>query len=388
MSIITAIRVSRAPFTGLAVVGLYWGTMAAMMPVIKAQSGASDGVFGLALLGTAIAGMMTTYFAPKLAEKLGRYLLTVLALAIAVAMQMLPLVSEPWHVFPMLFSLGLIMTTLDISSNMRISQLEERHGLHLMNINHAMFSLCFGGAAFFVAYLRQAGLGLGQVMPLMGVVIALAAMFTWEGAAWRPVEKGEGEDAPPSSLPWLVILMTSVMLFVSFIGENTIEAWSALFIERVLGGAPGEGGFGPSTLGFVMFFFRLIGQVTTEKLGEERVVFVSGVLGVIGLAVLATAPVQSQAILGIGITAVGMAVIVPTANSLLGKMVHREQRALAISRAWLIGFSGFFVGPALIGFLSELFNLRVAFACVAVLVSAIIPAVMVMHNQRKAMKQG
>jgi MFS family permease len=132
-----------------------------------------------------------------------------------------------------------------------------------------------------------------------------------------------------------------------------------------------------------MAFFRLIGQVTTEKLGEERVVFASGVLGMIGLAVLASAPDQGQAIAGIGITAIGMAVIVPTANSLLGKMVHREQRALAISRAWLFGFSGFFVGPALIGFVSELFNLRVAFACVAVLVSAIIPAVMVMHRHRK-----
>ncbi|MEJ2035194.1 MAG: MFS transporter [Maritimibacter sp.] len=310
-------------------------------------------------------------------------MLTAAALGIALAMQMTIFVSQTWQVLPMMVVMGLIMTTLDIGSNMRISQLEERHGLHLMNVNHAMFSLCFGGAALFVAYLRQYGLGRAQVMPLMAVVIVLASLFTWEGAGWRPVEKGEGAEAPPTSLPWLVVLMTSVMLFVSFIGENTIEAWSALFIERTLGGAPGEGGFGPSTLGFVMFFFRLIGQVTTERLGEERVVFASGVLGVIGLLVLATAPVQSQAIVGIAITAVGMAVIVPTANSLLGKMVHREQRALAISRAWLIGFSGFFVGPALIGFLSELFSLRVAFACVSVLVASIIPAVIVIHGQRK-----
>ncbi|MEJ1990657.1 MAG: MFS transporter [Maritimibacter sp.] len=383
MSVFTAIRVSRAPFAGLGIVGLYWGTMAAMMPVIKAQAGASDAAFGLALLGTAVAGMATTYIGPFLAEKLGRFLLTAAALGIALAMQMTIFVSQTWQVLPMMVVMGLIMTTLDIGSNMRISQLEERHGLHLMNVNHAMFSLCFGGAALFVAYLRQYGLGLAQVMPLMAVVIVLASLFTWEGAGWRPVEKGEGAEAPPTSLPWLVVLMTSVMLFVSFIGENTIEAWSALFIERTLGGAPGEGGFGPSTLGFVMFFFRLIGQVTTERLGEERVVFASGVLGVIGLLVLATAPVQSQAIVGIAITAVGMAVIVPTANSLLGKMVHREQRALAISRAWLIGFSGFFVGPALIGFLSELFSLRVAFACVSVLVASIIPAVIVIHGQRK-----
>ncbi len=384
MSVIKAIRTSRAPFAGLGVVGLYWGTLAAMMPAIKAQAHASDRLLGMALLGSAIGGMVAMYFAPRVAEKLGRYQLPIMAALVILALQMPLLATNPTRIFVMMVVLGVMTASLDIGSNMRISQLEERHGLHLMNVNHAMFSLCFGGSALFVAYLRRAGLDMEVVLPLMGVVIAALALFTWEGAAWRPVEKGAEDDAPPSRLPMIFIAMTAVMLFVSFVGENAIEAWSALFIERTLGGLPGEGGFGPSTLGFVMAFFRLIGQVTTERLGEERMVFASGVLGVIGLLVLATAPAQTQAIVGIAITAIGMAVIVPTANSLLGKMVHREQRGLAISRAWMIGFSGYFIGPSMIGFVSQAFGLRIAFVCVAVLVSAIIPAVMVIHSQRRA----
>jgi MFS family permease len=77
-----------------------------------------------------------------------------------------------------------------------------------------------------------------------------------------------------------------------------------------------------------------------------------------------------------------MAVIVPTANSLLGKLVHREQRAIAISRAWMFGFTGFFIGPALIGFVSEHWGLRVAFAVVAALVATIIPAVIAVKARR------
>jgi MFS family permease len=97
---------------------------------------------------------------------------------------------------------------------------------------------------------------------------------------------------------------------------------------------------------------------------------------------MACAPTQTVALLGIGISAIGMAVIVPTANSLLGKLVHRDHRAIAISRAWMFGFTGFFIGPALIGFVSEHWGLRVAFVVVAVLVATIIPAVLAVKARR------
>ncbi|ALI55344.1 MFS transporter [Celeribacter marinus] len=384
MSLITAVRVSRAPFMALGAIGVYWGTLAAMVPAIKAQTQASDAQFGLALLGAAIGGMVAMYLAPRISLALGRYILPLLVAVMFVAMQMPAFAHSVPALFVVLVALGATISSLDINANMRLSQLEERHGMHLMNINHAMFSLCFGVAALFVAGLRQAGWSVGQVFPLMGVAVVIMGVMTWEGRNWRPVDPEPEGAVTPTELPWLYIILTGVMLFVSFVGENATEAWSALFIERELGGAVGHGGFGPSTLGFVMAAFRLLGQVTTEKLGEERVVFWSGVLGVIGSLVIASAQSQGVVLVGIGITAIGMAVIVPTANSLLGKLVHRQQRAIAISRAWLIGFTGYFIGPSLIGFVSQGFGLRVAFVCVAIMVAFIIPAVVTIKSRRAA----
>ena len=384
MSVVHAIKVSRAPFFGLGAIGIYWGTFAAMVPVIKTQAGATDGQLGLALLGASVGGIIAMYLAPRLTQLLGRFMLPVALVAMVLAMQMPIFVSSPMTLFPVLAALGVTISSLDINANIRISQLEERHGIHLMNINHAMFSLCFGSAAFIVAILRQDGWTIAQVFPMMGAVALIMGAPVWEGKGWRAVDpEPEGTDIP-AKLPWLFIILTGVMLFVSFVGENATEAWSALFIERELGGAAGEGGFGPSTLGFVMALFRALGQVTTEKLGEERVVFWSGVLGVIGSLVIAGAQSQGVVLLGIAITAVGMAVIVPTANSLLGKVVHRQQRAVAISRAWMIGFSGYFIGPSLIGLISQQWGLRVAFLLVALMVSMIIPAVVTIKARRAA----
>ncbi|MBU2934613.1 MULTISPECIES: MFS transporter [Pacificibacter] len=383
MSILKAVKVSRAPFFGLGIVGLYWGTFSAMVPELKAQVGASDAQLGWALMTAAIGGMAAMFLAPKVAKALGKYQLPVLAVLLALLSQLPVFAHSLPFMFVMMVVLGAGVSGFDITSNMRLSELEERHGLHLMNVNHAMFSLCFGLSALAVGWMRQSGMGIAEVFPLMGGVLLLVSLLTWE-KNWKPMHKDEGDAAAPASLPWFFILTVSVMLFVSFVGENATESWSALFIERELGGAVGHGSFGPTTLGLVMFTVRLLGQVFTEKLGEKRVVLWSGVFGVIGSLVMALASTQTVALLGIGISAVGMAVIVPTANSLLGKLVHREQRAIAMSRAWMFGFSGFFIGPALIGFVSQHWGLRVAFVIVAGLVATIIPAVLMIKSKRAA----
>ncbi|RPE67352.1 fucose permease [Pacificibacter maritimus] len=381
MSIIKAIHASRAPFFGLGCVGIYWGCFAAMVPDIKAQTGASDSQFGLALMGAAVGGMVAMFMAPKLSKSLGKFLLPVLALVLAILMQFPIFAQSLLSLFTFLIIMGAGVASFDICTNMRLSELEERHSLHLMNANHAMFSLCFGLSALIGGGLRQVGLEPSQIFPTMGGVLLVMSVFTWE-RNWQPVEADASAKPVPKRLPWFFILLVAVMLFVSFLGENSIESWSALFLERELGSAPGEGSFGPTTLGLVMCVIRLLGQVFTEKLGEERIVFWSGILGMLGATVIALAPTQTIALIGIGLCATGMAVIVPTANSLLGKLVHREQRAIAISRAWLFGFTGFFVGPALIGFVSDLWGLRVAFAVVAILIAVIIPAVIAVQMRR------
>lgn len=381
MSIIKAVQVSRAPLIGLGIVGLYWGAFSAMVPELKAQVGASDAQFGWALMGAAVGGVASMFVAPKVSKALGKFLVPAFSLLMALLVQLPIFADSISFMFVMMIALGAGVSSLDINVNMRLSELEERHGLHLMNVNHAMFSLCFGLSALVVGWMRQSGFGMGEVFPIIGILLLLAAVLTWE-KDWEPVHVHMDTSPAPASLPWFFILMVAVMLFVSFLGENATESWSALFIERELGGAVGHGSFGPTTLGFVMCAVRLLGQVFTERLGEERIVIWSGVFGVIGSVVMAGAPNQSVALVGIGISAIGMAVIVPTANSLLGKLVHREQRAIAISRAWMIGFSGFFVGPALIGFISGQWGLRVAFLVVAVMVAAIIPAVFAIKNRR------
>ncbi len=110
--------------------------------------------------------------------------------------------------------------------------------------------------------------------------LGLAAAM-WEGRGRLAAPEPDARPTPgASATPWLAILLTAVILFAGFVGENATEAWSALHIERTLGGAAGEGSFGPFMLGLTMAVGRFSGQFVADRLGEARLILWSAVLGI------------------------------------------------------------------------------------------------------------
>jgi len=373
MALIEAVKVSRAPMLTLAAVGVFWGGLAGLMPDIKAALGASDAAMGAALIMPAIGSTIAMGLAPRLGRVLGTLALPLAGLGIVAAffLPVLPARIEAYGA--VLFLAGAVVAFADMTANVRIAQLEARRGLHLQNVNHAMFSLAFGLTAFAVGLARGAGAAYTQVLPLLSLVALAAVLAGWDRRALPPLEVDDSHKG--ATPPWATVVLAGAVLFAGFIGENATEAWSALHIERTLGGPPGEGSFGPATLGLVMAVGRFSGQLLASRLGEVRLILGSALLGVIGALMLALAPSQAAAIAGVAVLGAGMAVIVPSTNSILSRAVSDAARPIAISRAWMAGMVGFFIGPSMMGGLAELWNLRVSFAAVALIVALIVPAV-------------
>lgn len=382
MAFLRALRLSRAPAAGMGAVGLLWGALAALMPDIKATVDASDAQLGLALLCAAVGAMVSMLLAPWVGRRLGQAALPVLGIVLAMG-SLPPMWAGSVAALALaMLGVGLTVSMLDISVNVRVSTLEARHGLHLMNLNHAMFSFVFAATAFLTGVARAAGFGPDAVMPVVALIAVGFACLMWPSAATS--EPADDDIRIPRRPPWGAILLTGLVLFAAFIGENATEAWSALHIERTLGAAPGEGSFGPATLGLVMGLGRLSGQFVATRLGEVRLIFWSAVLGMIGALGIAAAQSPGVALLGVAVTGLGMAVIVPSVNSILGAHVLERQRAFALSRAWMFGFFGYFVGPAMMGGVAQVYGLRASFVAVALLIAIILPAVMALARRPKA----
>lgn len=372
------LRLSRAPAAGLAAIGAFWGHFAAWLPQIKAQAGVGDAHFGALMVLSAVGGMAAMALVPRLDRALGPVLLPLGGGLLAMVVFLPVGISGPVSFALTMLAIGASMSLIDIAANLRIADLESRHARPLMNLNHAVFSLSLAAAAALAGAIRGLGAGYWTSALAMMMVLAVLGMMTLDlRAAPEPAVDPAAEPSaqtPTRGLPWMVVAPAAAILFLSFVAENGTESWSALHFERSLGVAPGHSAFGPAMFALTMGIGRLMGQALALRLGEARLILGSVVIAVIGALAVALAPAAAVALAGMAALGLGVAVVVPSANSLLARGVRPQVRALAIARAWMIGFTGFFVGPPLLGLVAEGASLRWAFAAIALLLALILPA--------------
>ncbi len=371
MSVLNALSVSRRPAAAFVVVGVFWGCFAAHVPVIKAQLGVNDAVFGLLLLGSATGLVSAMWLAPRADRVLGGR-----GMQVGVVFLSLAWLLPGWMTLPLLFAatmalVGLASGLLDVVMNARVSELEAKHDRPLMNANHAMFSVAYAAAAIVVSVTREMGLPPTPVFAAFSVLCILMVPFMRMDVTYVAAEDGYAGRYPL----WPIVLCGAIVL-VAFMSEATVEAWSALHVERTLGGGAAEGALGPAMLGLTMAVGRFSGQAIAERYREVVVVVVASLISASGAVIAAVAPTPLIAYLGFGVLGLGVSVIGPMGLALVGKLVAPHLRTEAISRVAVIGFSGFFFAPMLMGLMSEAFGLRVAFAAVALLLISAVPLAM------------
>ncbi|MCI2400308.1 MFS transporter [Aliiroseovarius subalbicans] len=367
MSISNAIRLSRRTLPAFASEGIFWGAFAAFAPVLKDTINASDGAFGWVLLAAATGAVTAMWLAPLFDARMGRFAMAVAALMLGLSFQ-LPMYVTSIVLFGALMVLvGATSGLLDVVMNARLSMIESRSGVSLMNLNHAMFSFAYAASALVTGLAREAGAAPWQVyLGLMGIVCLLA----WR-AMQSGVEQSEHEEEPSSTRLPAAVFWGGTIILAAFLAENAVEGWSALHIERTLRGGAAEGALGPAVLGLTMGFGRFAGQLVVARWSPAVVLVVAALLSASGALTAAFAPTPTVAYLGFGTLGLGVSVIAPMAFALVGRRVTDDMRARAISRAAVVGYFGFFIGPPIMGFVSEATSLRMSFVFIAAVLASI-----------------
>jgi len=249
-----------------------------------------------------------------------------------------------------------------------------------MNANHGLFSLAYGLAALASGVTREAGLPMIAVFGGVGL-LALSLMPLLSRA---PAPAVASEEGGAVRLPLWPVMLCGLVVMIAFLSEATVESWSALHIERTLGGGAAQGALGPALLGVTMTLGRFGGQGLAERLSETAVIRVAALVSATGAAIAATAPGPMVAYLGFAVTGLGISVIGPMGLALAGRMVAPHRRSQAIARVAVIAFCAFLIAPVLMGGVSEAFGLRAAFGAVAVLLLMILPPVLALRRRAAA----
>lgn len=371
---------ARPAIAAFAAMGVLWGTFAAVLPDLKAMLGVDERQLGLLIFCTPIAAISAMLLAPGFGAATGRVALPLAVALMAVAFA-LPGQAQAWWLFPLAMACAGAATGLtDVLMNARVAAMETQRGLHLMNLAHAAYSFGYAGGAVTTGVLRGAGWGPGWVMAIMAAAGLVCGLLTLERDG-RIDGLKKPKDGSAGRLGWVPVIGGGIVL-IAFMTENAAENWSALHIEKTLGGSPEEGALGPAMLALTMGFSRLGGQWLAGRVNPFSLLRIGAAVASLGAVIVSQASAPWLAYLGFFVMGVGASVLAPTAFSLVGQLSTPEARARAVARATLLGYFGYFFGPPLLGLIAGTFGLRSAFVYAACLVGMIFVLVPVLARQR------
>ncbi len=380
MSPLATLAYSRPALAAFGAMGVLWGTFAAVLPDLKAMLGVDETQLGLLIFFTPIAAITAMLLAPAFGAALGRAALPLAVLLMALAFALPGQATVLW-LFPLAMACAGAATGLtDVLMNARVAAMETGRGIHLMNLAHAVYSFGYAGGAILTGVMRGAGWGPGWVMGTMAGVGILCALMTLEADG-----RIEGLRKPKdgTALPLgLVPVIGGGIVLIAFMTENAAESWSALHIEKTLGGSPEEGALGPAALALTMGFARLGGQWLAGRVNPFTLLKTGAVIAAIGALIASQAGAPVEAYVGFIVMGIGASVLAPTAFSLVGQLAAPEARARAVARATQLGYLGYFLGPPLLGLIAGTFGLRFAFVFAAAVLGTVFLLVPLLARQR------
>lgn len=371
---------ARPAIAAFAAMGVLWGTFAAVLPDLMVMLGVDEKQLGLLIFCTPIAAISAMLVAPAFGAAMGRVALPLAVLLMALGFA-LPGQVSVWWLFPVAMACAGAATGLtDVLMNARVAAMETSRGLHLMNLTHAAYSFGYAGGAILTGVLRGAGWAPDWVMGTMAVLGVACAVLTLESDG-RIEGLRKPKDGSAVALGWVPVIGGGIVL-IAFMTENAAENWSALHIEKTLGGSPEQGALGPAMLALTMGFARLGGQWLAGRVDPFTLLRAGAVIAAVGALVVSQAPGPGLAYVGFFVMGIGASVLAPTAFSLVGQLSAPEARARAVARATLLGYFGYFVGPPLLGLIAGTFGLRSAFVYAACLVGMVFVLAPVLARQR------
>jgi MFS family permease len=117
---------------------------------------------------------------------------------------------------------------------------------------------------------------------------------------------------------------------------------------------------GYAAFAVAMTLGRLMGDRLRTILGEQRVLIFGGLLAAAGFLVVVLVPSVSANLLGFLLVGAGASNVVPVLFSAAGR-TRAMPSGLAVAAVTTLGYLGILAGPALIGFVAHLTELRAAF---------------------------
>ena len=341
------------------VFGVLTGGWAPHIPLAKERLDVGTGLFGWILLAMAAGGVLAMPVAGALIHRFGSARACRLAAPALCLGFVLPLLADtPVALAAALFAFGAAIGTLDVAMNAHGVAVEESLRRPVMSSFHGWYSvgaaIGAGGGSLLVGFA-------GPLAHAATTLAVAAALFPFALVRLLPAALDRGQSGSHFGWPTRATLGLGALAFLALLTEGAMLDWSALHLARNVAAPVTVAGFGFAAFSIGMAGTRFAGDRLRLAFGAVRLVRWSAVALAAGLAVALLADEPILAIAAFAVAGLGVGNIAPVLFAGGGR-AEPTAPGRGIAAVTTLGYTGFLLGPPLIGMLAEETGLRFALA--------------------------
>lgn len=364
----------RALWASFAIMGIASMGWVARIPEIKDANGLSNAQFGLVLLASSLGSIVGAQLAGRLVHTFGsRRVLYVSTIMLPAGLCAIGFSTKPVVLASALFLMGFGYSSTDVALNTQAVAVEKILNARSMSSFHAMWSV----GAFSTTVLG------GSIARVISPQLNLATVAALCIVAFIPsvnrllpqnLDGHKGDEETSAKIPLfgksvLPLWFIGFGLLAALIAEGSASDWGALLLRDDMGIGKGVNASAYASFALAMITARFLGDKALDHFGPARLVRICGYYGALGWgASIAIAVPLSQShplialiVINLGFVIAGLAVgpMFP-AFILAASAIPSIAPSVSSARAFVIGLSGFFIGPSIIGFLAEATSISIA----------------------------
>lgn len=340
--------------------GFLYANCTSRLPELKTHFGVSNSVLGTMLFTTALGALVAMPLTGWLSTRYSSGQLVIYAgFLFCCAVPCIAFSPYIWLGRMSFFMTGFFSGAMDITMNAQAVLVERIFKKTIMSSFHAAFSV---GMAL--------GAGTGALFadfhfPLQSHLVYMAIFSILVLASVTPILIRNQRDQPilgketnsRKKIP-LAIWLLAIVGFCGMTGEGSMVDWSAIYTNTVVGSTKAFSALAVGAFATAMTIGRLFGDRLIDKAGKQTVLYCSCFSAIAGLAAVLLVISAPAAIAGFFLVGAGLSNVVPMTYSMAGNLKGVEPAA-GIAFASTIGYSGFFIGPPVIGYLGDAYGLRI-----------------------------
>jgi hypothetical protein len=260
----------------------------------------------------------------------------------------LPLLATSAYMLgAILFAFGASNGAMDVAMNAHGVAIQERLGRPVMSSLHGGWSVGGFTAAGAVAIAAAAGLDPRVESLVVGSCLLLLGLWITRrlGAASAHSSSGAG-----LALPTRPVLLIGGLCFLVMMTEGAIADWSGIYLRHDTGASPAAAALAFTAFSLGMAVSRLGGDVVNARIGALPLLRAGTALVAVVLGGVLLVGETVPAVVGFALCGLGIANAVPLLFSAAGRI---DPPGPSLAAAFTLGYTGFIVGPPVIGVLSD-----------------------------------